>query len=109
MLSLLKHARFAGLLMLASCSKPSAKEPLGQVIACALDGAVKFADNCTLERVGAQFVVHRPDGGFHRIEAADLGFLAIDGAELATVNNLPDGSADVSIGDARYHIPSDAR
>ena len=115
MLSLSKHARFAGLLALSACAKPESDNLAGERIACALDGASAFADDCTVERSGLQFVVHRPDGGFHRFEAAsDTGITSVpkglstaDGAEGLQVTPLADGRMELAIGADRYRLRVD--
>ena len=112
MLSLSKHARWAGLLVLAGCAKPGAEAPKGERIACAIDGATQFAEVCTVERGDPQFTIHRPDGGFRRFEAAsDIGIAAIprslsaaDGSEALQVAPLADGSVELAIGSDRYRL-----
>ena len=76
------------LLALSACGvQPAGEKPSGEAIACALDDAPEFADVCTLERSGAEVVVHRPDGGFRRFAASAEGFAPIDGAVEAEKGN----------------------
>ena len=105
MLSLSKHARWAGLLLLAGCAKPGAEAPEGETIACALDGVAEFAQVCLVERNGSQVTVRRPDGGFRRFEImTDGGVNSVDGADPAIATALADGMVELKIGDDRYRL-----
>ena len=104
MLSLSKHMRWAGLLLLAGCAKP-AVEPVGEVISCAIDGAADFADVCTVERLGNRLVVHRPDGGFRQFEINGSGAVsALDGAEAAQAIAVANGLVEAQIDGDRYRF-----
>ena len=97
-------------LALAACDQaPRGERPLGDRIACALDGSAEFAQTCTLERRGPQLVVHRPDGGFRRfMQVAGEGVQPLDGADAAATTPLADGGLEVAIAGDRYRIPPDA-
>ena len=107
MLSLSKHLRWAGLLLLAGCAQPPA-EPKAETIACAIDGAADFADVCTVERAivpgGSIETVRHPDGGFRRFEIEGDWVRAADGADAATTA-VRDGATEVTIDDDRYRFP----
>jgi hypothetical protein len=112
MLSLSKHARWAGLLLLAGCARPAA-EPAGKTIACAIDKATEFADVCTIERNGSRLVVRRPDGGFRQFETTiDGKVTALDGADTAQAIAIANGKVEAQIDGDRYRFslkaPSDA-
>ena len=95
----------APVILLAGCGGPVGEAPTGDAIECALDGAAAFAENCIAERHGSRVVVHRPDGGFRRFEAAaDEGIAPLDGADTLTVTTLADGRAELAIGRDRYRI-----
>lgn len=93
-----------GLLTLVSCSQP-APAPVGDAIECALDGAPEFAKVCTLEHDGPQMIVHRPDGGFQRLEKIDGGVRPLDGADQGSGTVRPDGATELTVGGDRYRIP----
>ena len=96
-------------LVLAACGKPAAEPPTGERIACALDGAPEFADICTLERVGNQLVIHRPNGAFRRLEiVSDGGVAALDGADEAREEVLANGRVGVTIAGDRYRFKLEA-
>ena len=83
------------------------------LIACALDGAADFADECWYERVerGGErlLIVHHADGGFRRLALVEGGGLAAaDGADEPTVA-LVEGVAEVSLAGSRYRLPLKAR
>ena len=104
MLSSSKHARWAGVVALASCS-PNPPSPAGETIACALDGAADFAQVCVLERDGPRFLIRRPDGGFRRFEPIEgRGLRSIDGADAAILVPLADGSTEIAIDGDRYRV-----
>ena len=108
MLSLSKHVRWAGLLMLAGCAKPVA-EPKGETIACAIDGAANFADGCTVERKGTRLVVHHPDGGFRQLEFTSNGAItALDGADAAQSIAIANGIVEAQIDGDRYRLKLEA-
>ena len=113
MLSLSKHLRWAGLLLLAGCAQPPA-EPKAETIACAIDGAADFADVCTVERKGTRLVVHHPDGGFRQLEITSNGAItALDGADAAQSIAIANGMVEAQIDGDRYRFrreaPTDAR
>ena len=91
---------------LAACGQaPRGEPPSGERIACAVDGAAEFAAVCTLERRSGGLVIHRPDGGFRRLDAA---LQPIDGADAATVTALAGGGSEVAVAGDRYRVPADA-
>jgi hypothetical protein len=103
--------------MLAACAAddPEAAtdqamaEAGGTQIACALDGAEAFTEDCWYERAerdgGRLLVIHRPDGGFRRLALVDGGGLvAADGADEAVVT-VSDAVAEVALGGSRYRLP----
>ena len=97
-------------LSLAACkAKPS--EPIeptekAEHIGCALDHAQQFANDCTLERLPGELIVHRPDGGFRRLAMLPdgRGLAASDGNETAVLS-LDKAVLEVVLGDDRYRIP----
>jgi hypothetical protein len=110
-------------LLLAGCADSGASDAADEtsradagraVIACALDGAASFADECWYERVerGGEvlFVVHHPDGGFRRFDlklGPGFNLSTADGAEAANVT-FPKAQypwVNVRVGDDRYRIP----
>ena len=108
MLSLSKHLRWAGLLLLAGCAQPPV-EPKGKTIACAIDGAANFADVCTVERKGTQVVVHHPDGGFRQLEITSNGAItALDGADAAQSIAIANGMVEAQIEGDRYRFRREA-
>jgi hypothetical protein len=90
--------------VLAACS--SRGEIPGEPIACTIGGAGEFAQECKLERIGDDFVVHHPDGGFRRFALAPdgKGIVPADGADAAT-SKVAEGTVDVAVGQDRYRIP----
>ena len=108
MLSLSKHVRWAGLLLLAGCAQSPA-EPKAETIACAIDGAADFADVCTVERKGTQVVVHHPDGGFRQLEITSNGAItALDGADAAQSIAIANGLVEAQIEGDRYRFRREA-
>ena len=100
----------AGLcLVLAACGgTPTGERPVGEAIACALDGAAGFESECTLERSGDQLIVHRPDGGFRRFAVTGGAVAALDGADAADIARDADGTLEIAVEGDRYRIPADA-
>jgi hypothetical protein len=100
------------ILALAACSPGSgaAPEEPQEQIACSVDGATEFSEDCGLERTtveGAQvLIVRHPDGGFRRLEVSKDGqnLLAADGAEVAQSARKGD-RWEVVLGEHRYVIP----
>ena len=94
---------------LAGCTSGDG-EPLGDRIACAVDGATDFAEVCFAERWQVEdtmfLVIRHPDGGFRRFEvlSGGRGIEAADGMEDARVS-LKDGFLEASIAGDRYRIP----
>ena len=79
-------------LFAAACSSgPPAVAAGAERIGCALGGADRFAQSCSIERVqqGSRrlLVVHHPDGGFRRFELSADGrdLIAADGADKAVL------------------------
>ena len=111
MLSLSKHARWAGVLALVSCSPKVADETPGDPIECALDGAAQFTASCRVERQivpGASILVIRhPDGGFRRFEIEGDIVRTADGLDAAAVTVLRDAT-EVAVGTDRYRFPPPA-
>ena len=82
----------------------------GTAIACALDGAREFSDDCWFQRVSddsAQLlVIHHPDGGFRRLAIVDGGQLvAADGADRTEVARAGE-MIEVALAGARYRLPA---
>jgi len=78
-------------------------------VACATGGRPLAAD-CTVDRAsgdgGTLLTIRHADGGFRRLLLASDGTIrAADGALPAKVT-VAGGVSDVTIGDARYKIPS---
>ena len=100
--------RISSLLMLlapTACGGVSGEAPAGERITCFLDGAkdeVEFAKNCTFERRTTGYVIHRPDGGFRRL---DREFKPMDGADKATLTPLTEELLEVAVAGDRYWIP----
>jgi hypothetical protein len=100
----MRISSLAPLLALAGCGDaPQGEAPAGQAIACALDGAAQFASVCTVERRDDGYVLHRPDGGFRRFDAA---LEPLDGADPARVTPLAGGGREIAIAADRYRIPA---
>ncbi|HZU63391.1 MAG TPA: hypothetical protein VFF98_06900 [Novosphingobium sp.] len=94
---------------LGACHRgaPPAPPPPGTAIACALDGG-DWAQECRMERLatgagGASLVVlHRPDGGFHRLRLGRDGTLALaDGAGTLAL----DSPTDLRVGADLFRLP----
>ncbi len=84
----MKHFSLIPLLLVAACSDPGesgepAPTPTGETIACAIGDPPAFDEECVVERVGEDIVVHHPDGGFRRLklDPDGAGLIAADGAE----------------------------
>ena len=92
-------------LLLCSCDGAGVAKG-APAIECAVDGAASFEPSCTLEREGATLIVHHPDGGFRRLEAAPGGVAPADGADPALVAALPDGRLEVTVAGDRYRLPA---
>lgn len=102
----------AGLaLLLVACSPKASDAPAGDLIDCAIGGAVDFSHDCSVERSeqngDAVLIVHQPDGGFHRFTVLDGGKSvgAADGAQALAVAGNGEG-VDVSIDGDRYRFPA---
>lgn len=96
----------------AACSGGGGEPvPQGETVACAVAGAVDFAENCVIERVheaGSDILVlHHPDGGFRRlIVLPSGGLIAADGAAQAEVTEQQ-GVFEVTLEQDRYRVPQD--
>ena len=86
----------------------TASGPTGTTVSCALNGAVTYANTCTLERVSVggvpTLVIRHPNGAFRRFEVVAGPSLAeADGAQRAVV--LRSGSLiEVTLGADRYRL-----
>jgi hypothetical protein len=98
-------------LCLAGCSAgESSAKVAGDVIDCAVDGAARFARECTVERgedgKGRLLIVRHPDGSFRRFEVlGDPSLAAADGAEPVAIARTANG-VEASIGGDRYRFPA---
>jgi hypothetical protein len=100
----------AGLaLLLAACSPNASGAPRGDLVACALGGATRFSDDCSVERSEQNgdpvLVVHHPDGGFRRFTLLDGGRSvgAADGAQALAVTGNGEW-VDVAVDGDRYRF-----
>ena len=94
---------------LAACSVAETPEPEGDTIECAIGAGAEFAEVCTLEwvgEVGGEFLVHHPEGGFRRFSVNEdaSGVIALDGAEVATMDTAPDGQWQFSVAGDQYRM-----
>ena len=96
---------FAGLTMALAACGSAPEPPVGERIACALDGAKDFAEVCRLERDGPRFSVHRPDGGFRRFEPLEgRSIHSIAGADAALVVPRANGFTELVVEGDRYLV-----
>ena len=96
----MRLAAVLSLLPLAACT---AETPPGDRISCGPEGG-ELTEFCTMQQVGEQVTVRRPDGSFRRLIRPDLGFTtAADGAECVDEYAVSDGSI-VTIGGWTYHL-----
>lgn len=77
-------------------------------VACALDGAQRLSQGCSLEQARVDgksyLVVRRPDGGFRRFVVLSDGTVAeADGAEPAAVTRSGD-TVEIAVGQDRYSL-----
>jgi hypothetical protein len=88
----------------ATACSSGGDEMRGEPIACTI--AAVTGQTCKLERIGDDFVVHHPDGGFRRFALAPdgKGIVPADGADAAT-SKVAEGTVDVAVGQDRYRIP----
>ncbi|MBY4636647.1 hypothetical protein K5P26_05780 [Sphingopyxis sp. XHP0097] len=81
-------------------------------IDCALEGAARFARDCTLQEIagasGTVLVVGRTDAGYRRLRITGdgRGVETADGAEAARVTIVGDGLIEVGVGGDRYRLPA---
>ena len=99
------------LLCLAGCSAgESSAKAAGDAVDCAVHGAARFAQECTVER-GEQdgsrlLIVRHPDGSFRRLELlGGAGLASADGAEPVATARTSDG-VEASIAGDRYRFPA---
>ncbi|MCW1384200.1 hypothetical protein OLX02_15355 [Novosphingobium sp. KCTC 2891] len=108
--ALLLAAALAGLL--AGCSRGGEDALPQRKIDCALGGANAFAPDCAVEeavqRGRALLIVFDKAGGFRRFEkvADGRGVISADGVEETTVQWIPDGRLEVTVGQDRYRFPA---
>ena len=89
--------------LLVSCGSKQGEAPSGNAIDCALDGATEFAKVCTAEIVDGGLVLHRPDGGFRRLQGNGVALRTADGADAIEVSEIPTmGGFELKIGGDRY-------
>ena len=92
----------------ATASATAIVAPGDGTVACAVNGALNYADDCTAEHVVVDgspvLVIRHADGGFRRFDVLAGGTLAeADGALRATV--LRNGTTlEVTIGSDRYRL-----
>jgi hypothetical protein len=111
------------LLLVSACGDPGAATEkalaaAGQKAAdygrleCAADGAKRFAQDCTMERVsgpeGSTLTIRHPSGGFRRLLVINdgRGVVAADGADPAIVSVVADNQIEVTIAGDRYRLPA---
>jgi hypothetical protein len=102
----MRNAAPALALLLAGCgSAGSAPQALVRdaSIACALDGAKQWREDCTAEQVHGGLVIHHPDGGFRRLVLTPGGYEAADGAQ-AVQASISGGMVEITLGADRYRI-----
>jgi len=81
-------------------------------IVCAPAGNAAFSRQCTLDRAqtaeGLVLTVHKPDGGFRRLQVVKdgRGVIAADGAEPAKVTIVENNQIEVAIGGDRFRLPA---
>ncbi len=99
------------LLFLAACSElgesgDPAPRPSGETIACAIGEAPAFDEECIVERIGEDIVVHHPDGSFRRLtlDPEGAGLIAADGAEPSS-QRIEGSWLVLQIGPDRYRFP----
>lgn len=99
-------------LLLSACGEQSGELPVqADAIDCAIGEGAAMAAGCTVERTtsaeGTLLTIRQPDGGFHRLRVASDGAISsADGAELAQATPVGDGQIDVTVGNARYRLPT---
>lgn len=101
-------------LALAGCgSKPVVENKVEQAkaddrIDCAVGGETDFSRNCAIERGdGAVLTLRHSDGGFRRLTLESDGTIdTADGAEAITVQSMPDGRTEITVGEDRYRLPA---
>lgn len=109
------------LLLLAACGKgerslmggdgESGAEPVDE-IACALDGAGTFTQDCSMQRFagndGVTLVIGRGDSGFRRfvLTGDGRGVVTADGAEQARVRIIGENEVEVQVAGDRYRLPA---
>ena len=99
----MRISSLAPLLALTACGSQQGEAPSGDLIECALDGATEFAKVCTRELVDGGIVLHRPDGGFRRLQSNGANVRSADGAEPVEVTVIPTmGGFELKIGGDRY-------
>lgn len=107
-LTVLAHALWATLLSLPLAACPEQQDPApehpSQKVACALGEGADFAELCTLEQVGAGWVLIRPDGGFVRLKRTHGGALTADGFPRVAARRVA-GRLELALGHDRYRLP----
>jgi hypothetical protein len=99
--------------LLGACDSNATPPPEGETLDCAIGQGADFAEDCTLEWLGAEwerdFLIHHPDGGFRRFSLNEdaTGVIVQDGAEeVEMLDPAPDGSWQFSVSGDRYRIPA---
>lgn len=107
----MKRLIVLSLLMLAACSQAEesgepAPAPSGETIACAVGDPPAFDEECVVERVGDDIVVHHPDGSFRRLilDPEGAGLIAADGAE-ASRQRIMGNWLILEVGTHSYRFP----
>ena len=106
-------AVMAGAMALAACSNnANQRDPNAELVECALDGAVDYSMDCTIERSGSAdglvLTIGREDKGYRRfiVTKDGTGVRAADGAEAATIAIVDNGMVDVNVGKDKYRLPA---
>ena len=93
-------------LAVAACSDVQEQADEGAVtIVCAVGPGAERGADCLVERAGDLLVIRHPDGGFRRLNAADLS--AADGSNAAQVVE-DDETVEIRIAGDRYRWPKGA-
>ena len=93
-------------LAVAACSDVQEQADEGAVtIVCAVGPGAEMGADCLVERSGDVLVIRHHDGGFRRLNAADLS--AADGSNAAQVVE-DDETVEIRIAGDRYRWPKGA-
>ena len=107
----MKRLTVLPLLLLGACTESAetgepAPAPSGDTIACAKGEPPAFDEECIVERIGDDVIVHHPDGSFRRLalDANGAGLVAADGAEISS-QRIVDEWLILTVGGYSYRFP----